>query len=87
MKKNIDTTCYQYLFGQNLARLRKINGLTHSDMENYGISRAYYGKIELGLNSVTIDKLILISKAFGVPVYQLFLDEKGRPIKINWNAN
>lgn len=71
---------FNYRFGQNLARIRISNGLTHADMESYGISRAYYGKVELGVHSPSLDKLVLIAKAFGIPVYQLFLDENEKPI-------
>ena len=67
-------------FGLNLARIRSQSGLTHADMEEYGISRAYYGRIELGTHAVSLDKLDAISKAFGVPIYQLFIDEDGEPI-------
>lgn len=56
------------------------NGLTQRDIEDYGISRAYYGKVELGRHAVTIDKLFLLSKAFGVTVDELFLDENGNPL-------
>lgn len=71
---------FNYRFGQNLARIRNMNGLTQADMESYGISRAYYGRIELGTHSPSIDKLLLISKAFGVPLFQLFLDENDKPL-------
>ena len=72
---------YTYRIGQNIARLRKLNGLTQSDMEEYGISRGYYGKIELGLYNITIDKLNLIAKAFGVNVSDIFKDVDGFEIK------
>lgn len=77
MRKKININKYSYKLGQNIARIRKENGLTQEDMEIYGISRAYYGRIELGIHSVTIEKLELISKAFGIPVYFLFLNEDG----------
>ena len=76
----MSTSDYNYRFGQNLARLRNLNGLTQSDMEAYGISRAYYGRIELGIHSPSIEKLMLIAKAFGIPIYQLFLDENEKPL-------
>ncbi len=80
MGKKIEINSYNYKLGQNLARLRKKNGLTHNDMETYGISRAYYGRIEIGSHSVTVEKLENIAKAFGVNVYELFLDEDEIPI-------
>ena len=76
----MDINSYNYKFGQNLARIRKLNGLTQNDMEDYKISRAYYGRIELGTHAPSVDKLVLIAKAFGVPVYQLFIDENGKPL-------
>jgi len=80
MPKIQNTQDFNYRFGQNLARLRNLNGLTHTDMESYGISRSYYGKVELGIYSVSIEKIVLIAKAFGVPVHKLFLDENNEPI-------
>ena len=81
MSKYIKTDTIQYKLGQNIARLRKESGLTHADMDMYNISRAYYGKIELGSYSISIEKLYMISKAFGVPLYQLFIDKDGKPIE------
>ena len=80
MKKKIDRKSFNYRFGQNLARIRIENGLTHSDMEDYGISRAYYGRIELGTHAPSLDKLVLIAKAFGIPVSDLFIDKNGKPL-------
>lgn len=72
----------QYLekFGQNLARIRKQNGMSQRDIEDYGITRSYYGKVELGRHAITVDKLFLLSRAFGMAVDQLFMDEDGRPL-------
>lgn len=80
MKPMESSQKYMELFGRNLARIRMQNGLTQRDIEDYGISRAYYGKVELGRHAVTIDKLFLLSKAFGVTVDELFLDENGNPL-------
>lgn len=76
----IDPDSISFKVGQNIARIRKQNGLTQSDMEIFQISRAYYGRIELGLHSLTIEKLELIAKAFGVPISQLFINEDNQPI-------
>lgn len=73
-------TDFRIRFGKNLARLRNQSGLTHESMEEYGISRAYYGRVETGTHSISIDKLNSISKAFGIPLYQLFIDENGEPL-------
>ena len=79
-KEIVDPSSYRYKIGQNIARIRRENGFTQSDMEEYGITTGYYGKIELGLYSVSLDKLALISRAFGVNLSDLFKDEHGREI-------
>ena len=73
---------YRYKLGRNIARIRKQEtGYTQEDMELYtGISRAYYGRIELGVHAATIDVLIKIADALNVPLYRLFLDETDKPI-------
>lgn len=73
---------YRYKLGQNIARIRKQEtGYTQAEMEEYtGVSRAYYGRIELGTHAATIDVLIKIADALNVPLYRLFLDENERPI-------
>ena len=73
---------YRYRLGQNIARIRKQEtGYTQEDMELYtGVSRAYYGRIELGVHTALIDVLIKIADALNVPLYRLFLDENDKPI-------
>lgn len=80
-KRNIDNN-YRYRLGQNIARIRKEEtGYTQEDMELYtGISRAYYGRIELGVHAATIDVLIKIADTLNIPLYRLFLDSNDRPI-------
>ena len=81
MKKNMNYE-YRYKLGKNIARIRKQEtGYTQADMEEYaGISRAYYGRIELGTHAATIDALIRIADALNIPLYRLFLDEADKPI-------
>lgn len=82
-KKRIDSNLiYRYKLGQNIARIRKQEtGYTQAEMEDYsGISRAYYGRIELGTHSATIDVLLKIANTLNVPLYRLFLDEEDKPI-------
>ena len=73
---------YRYRLGQNIARIRKQEtGYTQEDMELYtGVSRAYYGRIELGVHAASIDVLIKIADALNVPLYRLFLNENDKPI-------
>ncbi|MEG0239129.1 helix-turn-helix domain-containing protein [Anaerorhabdus sp.] len=80
IKRKTDFSSFTYKFGQNLARIRLEQGLTHVDMELYGISRSYYGKVELGVYSISLSKINLIAKAFGVPVSSLFFDAEGNSI-------
>jgi transcriptional regulator with XRE-family HTH domain len=71
---------YMILFGKNLSRIRNLNGFSQRDMEDYGITRSYYGKLELGKHAITIDKLFLIARAFGININDLFLDEENKPL-------
>jgi len=71
---------YLVKFGRNLARLRKQGGFTQRDIEEFGISRAYYGKIEMGRHAITLDKIFLLSKALGITVDEFFLDDNLRPL-------
>lgn len=71
---------YLVKFGLNLSRLRQENGFTQRDIEIFGITRAYYGKVELGMHALTVDKLFLLSNAFGISIDKFFLDENGDPI-------
>lgn len=82
MKKMDSNLLYRYKLGQNIARIRKQEtGYTQAEMEDYsGISRAYYGRIELGTHAATINVLIRIADALNVPLYRLFLDENDNPI-------
>ena len=82
MTKKINIDSYEYKLGQNIARIRKQEtGYTQAEMEEYsGISRAYYGRIELGLHSPTIEALIKIANALNVPFINLFLDENNDPL-------
>ncbi len=79
--KSIDIS-YRYKLGQNIARIRRQEtGYTQEEMEIYtGISRAYYGRIELGVHAATIDILVKIADALNVPLYYLFIDENNNPI-------
>ena len=69
-------------FGKNLERFRKSNGYSTRDLEyeGMGITRSYYQKAVKGKHAITIDKVFLLSKAFGVTPDQLFIDENGTPI-------
>lgn len=82
MSAKVDVNSYGYRLGQNIARIRKQEiGCSQDEMEEHsGISRAYYGRIELGLHSPTVEMLVKIANAFCVPITSLFLDENNNPI-------
>jgi len=67
--------------GDNIRRLRLQSGYSQEAFANEaGISRAYYGRCELGIHSFTVDKLQLIANLLNIPLRDLFTDEDGNPI-------
>ena len=59
--------------GNVLRKYREGRNLTQEEFaENCGISRAYYGRIERGEHSLTIEKCQLIASALGVRLADLF---------------
>lgn len=62
-------------FGNILRKTREARGLTQEEFAALcDISRAYYGRIEHGEHSVTLDLCRKISDALGVPLAALFAD-------------
>jgi transcriptional regulator with XRE-family HTH domain len=79
--KHIDTDNINYRLGQNIARLRVENGYSQEAFAlECNISRAYYGRCELGLHSFTVDKLNLIANLLGVQIADLFISPYGKNI-------
>lgn len=79
--KHIKTSDINYRLGQNIARLRMENGYSQEAFAlECNISRAYYGRCELGLHSFTVDKLNLIANLLGVQIADLFLTIDGKHI-------
>ena len=73
MKRKINCLSINYRLGQNLARLRMESGYSQEEFAlECGISRAYYGRCELGLHSLTVDKLQLIANFLNVKISDLF---------------
>lgn len=71
----IDTKSFRLHFGQNLKRFRKENNLSQEEFAALcKISRAYYGRIERGEYSPTIDLCYQIALALQINVYELFYD-------------
>lgn len=77
-KKHVETLNINYKLGQNIARLRLENGYSQEAFAlECNISRAYYGRCELGLHSFTVDKLNLIANLLGLKISELFINVDG----------
>lgn len=64
-----------FYFGNNLRKFRESKGYTQEDFAHIcNISRAYYGRIERGEHSITLEKCALIAQALGVHISDLFVD-------------
>lgn len=64
-----------FLLGNTLRKIREARGMSQEQFAEYvGISRAYYGRIERGEHSITIEKCYLISEALGIHISELFLE-------------
>ncbi len=62
-------------FGNNLKKYRKTRKIPQDEFaELCNISRAYYGRIERGEHSATIELCEKIAKALGVHISDLFVD-------------
>ena len=61
------------IIGQKIRNYRKEQGYNQEDFaEECQISRAYYGRIERGEHSITLDTCQKISKTLGISLSQLF---------------
>ena len=58
--------------GIRFKELRLSKGLKQEDLEQWGFSYRYYGKIERGLANVTLDTLIRLCNIFEVTLPELF---------------
>ena len=64
-----------YYFGNNLRKFREATGCSQEEFaEICKISRAYYGRVERGEHSITIEKCALIAQALGIHISVLFTD-------------
>lgn len=62
-------------FGNILRKIRESRGMSQEQFAEFcGISRAYYGRIELGKHSITLEKCRDISDALGISLVDLFED-------------
>ena len=67
--------------GYRLKELRLTKGLRQEDLENYGFSYRYYGKMERGLVNPTLETLEKLCSIFEISLSDMFLflepDRKG----------
>lgn len=62
-------------FGNVLRKIRECRQMTQEEFAEFcEISRAYYGRIERGEHSVTLELCQKISEATGIPLSELFED-------------
>ena len=60
-------------FGNIVRKLRESRGMSQEEFSSFcGISRAYYGRIERGEHSITLEMCQKISEATGLSFSELF---------------
>lgn len=65
---------YKSTLGEFLREARKDAGLSQEAFaDKIGINRTYYGNLERGENSISIDKLQKISRVLNIPLSELFM--------------
>lgn len=69
----MDTDVVKKQLGLRLKKLRVAKGLRQEDLEKWGFSYRYYGKLERGLVNPTIETLAKLCKIFGITLSDLFL--------------
>lgn len=68
-------------FGQNLRRVRKEKGYSQEGLaETAKIDQSFYGAVERGEKSITVQKLAQITYALGIPMKDLFVAEPKRSL-------
>jgi len=64
---------YRVKLGKLLRSLREEKGISQEAYaDKFKINRTYYGKVERGENSISLDKLQTISKSLKIPLSELF---------------
>ncbi|MFR3728375.1 helix-turn-helix domain-containing protein [Lacrimispora sp.] len=62
-------------FGNILKKTRETRKMTQEEFAEFcNVSRAYYGRLERGENSITLDLCNKISQALGISIAALFED-------------
>ena len=64
-------------FGSRVRALRKAAGLSQERLAQVsGLDRSYTGAIERGETNISLDNIVALARAIGVPLWMLFtLDE------------
>ncbi len=68
----MDTDDLKRKLGLRLKEMRLGKGLKQEDLEQWGFSYRYYGKIERGMVNVTLETLVRLCEIFGVSLSDLF---------------
>jgi len=69
------TSQVNYHFGNILRKQRETRRMLQEEFaEKCGISRAYYGRLERGEHSITLDLCDRISGFLGIELFELFTD-------------
>ncbi len=74
----MDTENLKRQLGYRLKELRLAKGLKQEDMETWGFSYRYYGKMERGLVNPTIETLAKLCEIFEIDLVDLFIFMKPR---------
>ncbi len=73
LRMKVKGITYKSVLGRYLREARKNAGLSQEAFaDKIGINRTYYGNLERGENSISIDKLQKISGTLNIPLSELF---------------
>lgn len=73
IRMKMKRTDYKTELGLLLRTMRTSQGISQEAFaDQFDINRTYYGKVERGENSISLDKLQNISSALGIPLSELF---------------
>jgi len=68
----MDTSELKKQLGNRLRELRSAKGMRQEDLEEYGFSYRYYGKMERGLVNPTLETLARLCEIFEITLADLF---------------
>lgn len=79
-----ETDCLYIEMGNRLRKFRKEMEYTQEQMaEILGISSAYYGKIERGVNSLSIKRLLILHERLGIDITYLITGKEKSALVID----